>query len=121
MLCLSAPVASGAPAPLPSPLQDSAVGDVFLGSGTFARFDARSGPRGENPSGSAFFLTTRSEVAGPVTCLTVIGNRATIGFENTLGGGSGGFFFVEDHGYPHRRSGIPFGSKRCPNLLRCVR
>jgi hypothetical protein len=59
-------------------------------------FDAHSGPSGENPRGSvtitidgAVFLT------GPVTCLTVTGNRATVGVEFP---GFGSFLtFLEDN------------------------
>jgi hypothetical protein len=82
---------------------DSAVGDVITDTQRplGAVFDAHSGPSGENPSGSAFWFDRSLGFGGPVTCLTVTGNRATIGFENQ---GSfvpefkGGFVFVEDGG-----------------------
>jgi hypothetical protein len=106
VLVLSAALGSFATsAQAQTPAQDSAVGNVafFFGLAT-ADFDARSGPQGENPSGSAGARSHNGlVVGGPVTCLTVTGNRATIGFEN-LGEGSpvlrGGFLFVEDNGTP---------------------
>jgi hypothetical protein len=83
--------------------QDSAVGDVAFFPLATASFDARSGPQGENPTGSVTSNSRGLVVGGPVTCLTVTGNRATIAFEN-LGEGSptlrGGFLFVEDNGTP---------------------
>jgi hypothetical protein len=85
--------------------EDSAVGDVitvpFRPVG--AVFDARSGPAGEDPSGSANWFDRGLDGRGPVTCLTVTGNRATIGFENQgilneiL---KGGLLLVEDNGTP---------------------
>jgi hypothetical protein len=42
-------------------------------------------------------------VSGPITCMAVAGNRATIGFENDgsgFGGGPGHFIYVEDNGSP---------------------
>jgi hypothetical protein len=83
--------------------EDSAVGDVIT---VFFRpigfvFDAHSGPSGENPSGSAVWFDRTDVFGGPVTCLTVTGNRATIGFENQRNLPElvkGGFLFVEDNG-----------------------
>jgi len=68
-------------------------GDRAFGEGTTSglsfRFDASSGPNGENPnpSGSeeAFvqFRDASGQIfAGPVRCLTVVGNQAVIGFDN---------------------------------------
>jgi hypothetical protein len=86
--------------------QDSATGDVI----TVAfrpigfSFDAHSGPSGENPSGSARWIDRAETFGGPVTCLNVTGNRATIGFENLEGAVTGivkgGFLFVEDNRIP---------------------
>jgi hypothetical protein len=56
-----------------TPTGDVATGFLQLGSGAQAiivRFLASSGPSGQNPSGTA---------VGPVTCLSVSGNHATIG------------------------------------------
>jgi hypothetical protein len=85
--------------------EDSAVGNVITAifRPTGFVFDAQSGPLGENPRGTALWTDRGPSMGGPVTCLTVTGNRATIGFENQLGGAptlSGGFLFVEDNGTP---------------------
>jgi hypothetical protein len=78
--------------------EDSVIGNILIGPAAVAEFEARSGPQGENPSGFVSLSSRSSAEAGRVACLTVIGNRATIGFENALGGGSGGLIFVEDNG-----------------------
>jgi hypothetical protein len=64
-------------------------------------FDARSGPSGENPTGTASYGQRGGFlIDAQVTCLTVTGNRATIGFDNPpsdpFQGPRFGFFFVED-------------------------
>ena len=101
---LALPVAAGAQAPA----QDSAVGQVlvvefipFPFPQFDATFDAHSGPSGENPTGSVRVGTRAFIADGPVTCLTVTGNRATIGFADTdvqFDGEQSGFLFVEDNG-----------------------
>jgi hypothetical protein len=60
--------------------------DFAEGSGSFAgepassfRLDAHSGPQGEDPTGSAFFVQFGFFVEGPVTCLIVDDNRAVLG------------------------------------------
>jgi hypothetical protein len=67
-------------------------------------FDAHSGPSGQSPSGSAEWIDRTDLFGGSVTCLTVTGNRATIGFANQRGALTdivkGGFLFVEDNGMP---------------------
>jgi hypothetical protein len=83
------------------PAQDSVTGGGLIVGASFG-VDARSGPSGENPTGTAIvrsspILGLRAE--GPVTCLNVTGNRAVIGFANTLGdaiSGVGGFIEVTD-------------------------
>src|SRR4029453_10924822 len=102
--CVTLPGAAGAQAPA----QDSAVGQVFVVEFIpfpfpqfDATFDARSGPSGENPTGSVRVVTRAFIADGPVTCLTVTGNRATIGFADTdvqFDGEQSGFLFVEDNG-----------------------
>jgi hypothetical protein len=85
---------------------DSAAGDVitvaFRPIGFV--FDAHSGPSGENPSGTASWFDRTDLFGGPVTCLTVTGDRATIGFDNQQGLLTdivqGGYLFVEDGGTP---------------------
>jgi hypothetical protein len=116
---------TGAAAQAPS--QDLAVGDVCLGYPACATFDARSGPRGETPSGSVHVSTSEEIAGGPVTCLTVTGSRATVGFADTLrpgDGSDGGFLNIEDNGSPGvGRDNIIFGLTReaptvCPpNVL----
>jgi hypothetical protein len=94
-----------APAPAQTVGEDSAAGDVitvqFRPEGFV--FDAHSGPSGENPSGAVTWVDRFSRFGGPVTCLTVTGNRATIGFENQRDFAEvikGGLLFVEDNGTP---------------------
>jgi hypothetical protein len=67
-----------APKPPPQPLQDSVTGGgaaTLFGSFTF---DVRSGPSGENPTGQVRGGTVLGVIAGPVTCLAVRGNVATM-------------------------------------------
>ena len=68
---------SSAPAVVPAPIFDSTI---------FA-LNAISGPSGENPSGLVRFDTVRGvfDLGGPVTCLAVNGNTATINFTNQAG------------------------------------
>jgi hypothetical protein len=85
--------------------EDSAVGDVIsdIQRPLEIVFDAHSGLSGENPSGSVAWSDRSVFMGGPVTCLTVTSNRATIGFENQHDGSptlNGGFLFVEDNGMP---------------------
>jgi hypothetical protein len=70
-----------------TPAQDSVAGSGTSG-GFFFAIDARSGPSGENPAGSAtigLLAAPEVRVAGPVICLTVNGTRAVIGIQNTAG------------------------------------
>jgi hypothetical protein len=67
---LIAPAGSGAQVPG----QDSVTGSGTFQSGRSFTFDARSGPSGENPSGTVNF----DGIAGPVRCLEVRDNFATI-------------------------------------------
>ena len=66
--------------------QDSVVGtgttDPSAGLTTAFALDAPSGPSGENPSGTIGFDEGNGLLAagGGVTCLSVIGNTATIGY-----------------------------------------
>ena len=47
--------------------------------------DVHSGPSGENPTGLVEWVARVDVVRGPVTCLNVTGNRATVGFANQEG------------------------------------
>jgi hypothetical protein len=103
--CLALPSVASAQAPA----QDSVVGSgatELVGTPRFSfEIDARSGPSGENPTGTAgvaLILAPQISAQGPVTCLTVTGNRAVIGFRNTLGGFQGvlGAFLEVTDGTP---------------------
>jgi hypothetical protein len=68
------------------PTQDSVIADATTSPGSFfsnIRIDVRSGPSGEAPTGTATFFVAPFGgggfmVGGPVTCLTVNGNTATM-------------------------------------------
>jgi hypothetical protein len=66
--------------------------DTFLSFPTTVHvsFDARSGPLGENPSGSVVLTTDQGVVAGTVTCVGVKGTLASVGvaLQGTLPGGA---------------------------------
>jgi hypothetical protein len=67
---------TGAPAVVPAPFGDSTI---------FA-LNATSGPNGENPSGLVRFdfISGFFHFGGPVTCLAVNGNTATISFPSQM-------------------------------------
>jgi hypothetical protein len=80
-------------APPPSPLQDSvvltgapAVVPAPTFDSTIFALNATSGPSGENPSGLVRFDTVfgHFHLGGPVTCLAVNGNTATISFPSQM-------------------------------------
>jgi hypothetical protein len=87
--CLVLPGVAGAQAPA----QDSVTGTSFLYfsptdlfSTSTTTLDARSGPAGENPTGTFtahFGGGLGPTYTGSVTCLAVNGNRAVIGVEGT--------------------------------------
>jgi hypothetical protein len=68
--------------------------DTFLSSNdprpVHVFLDARSGPLGENPSGSVQLTTDQGAVSGTVTCVGVKGTLASIGvaLQGTLPGGA---------------------------------
>jgi hypothetical protein len=67
----------------PPPTQDSVTGSgvsPFFGSSTI---DVRSGPSGENPTGSASF--TFEALTGTPTCLAVRGDVATFNLDTIFG------------------------------------
>jgi hypothetical protein len=97
-MALASPGVSGAQVS-----QDSVTGAGSIFGPPLIGFnlDARSGSSGENPTGTARVAQAFPEfrIEGPVTCLTVTGNRAVIGLANTLGNfdfGSGWFIEVTD-------------------------
>jgi hypothetical protein len=80
-LAATVTLGGGTPAGAQLPTQDSVTGTVTLvEGGPSFRFDARSGPSGENPTGTITRLNPAGniEVVVSVTCLTVEGNRATV-------------------------------------------
>jgi hypothetical protein len=97
-LVVAATVASS-PATAQVPTEDSVTGvSSPPEAGSYFRFDAHSGPSGENPTGSVDLIATPS-FPGDVVCLRVSGNRATIGVSVP----SLGFlvhFWVEDNDGP---------------------
>jgi hypothetical protein len=103
---LAVPSASSAQMPAPQPTQDTVVGGAtILSPFRGLSVNAHSDPDGSNPSGeaSAGARSTYS-VTGHVTCMTVVGNRATVGFAVDSGfsvfGNLGHLIFVEDNGSP---------------------
>jgi hypothetical protein len=68
----------------PAAAQDSVVGSGFSGPGDTGysfTIDAQSGPSGESPSGSVLIDPLMfNPLTGPVTCLAVRGNAATLNF-----------------------------------------
>jgi hypothetical protein len=75
-LLVSAPTAGAAP------VEDSVVGSGTAGFYGSFEIDARSGPSGESPSGSVSVVGSVS-FNGPVTCLAVTGNVATLNISTT--------------------------------------
>ena len=67
--------------------------------------DARSGPTGENPTGTAFFTDPAGErLGGPVTCLAIDGNTALIVVEEPDFLGVG---FLAMHVVDNSATGLP--------------
>jgi hypothetical protein len=103
---LAMPSTAGAEQPPPPPAQDSVVGEaIILSQFRGLGVDARSDPDGSNPNGTASAgARSTYSVSGHVTCLTVVGNRATVGFAVDSGfsvhGNLGHLDFVEDNGSP---------------------
>jgi hypothetical protein len=72
-----------APKPPPQPLQDAVTGSgtaTFFGAFTF---DVRSGPSGEDATGQVSADSIVGLLAGPVTCLAVRGNVATMNVQTS--------------------------------------
>jgi hypothetical protein len=71
------------------------------------RITAKSGPNGENPRGHFFLKEGGFQFTGSVTCVRVVGNRASVGGRVTQSSGAGGpavgsgfVQFIEDNGSP---------------------
>jgi hypothetical protein len=90
----------------PPPAQDSVVGEAtILSQFRGLEVDAHSDPDGSNPTGSAGAGSRSTySVSGHVTCMTVAGRSATVGFAVDSGfsvfGNLGHLIFVEDNGSP---------------------
>ncbi len=103
---LALPIPSSAAPQPPPPAQDSVVGGAtILSQFRGLSVDAHSDADGSNPSGEASAeLRSTYLVSGHVTCMTVVGNRATVGFAVDSGfsesGNLGHVIFVEDNGSP---------------------
>jgi hypothetical protein len=98
-MCWLAVLAAGAGGALAD--EDSVTGSAILDdcpAGCFnTSIDAHSGPVGENPTGTADWGLRVNRVGGPVTCLTVRGNRAVVGGQSVEFLGPGFLFVVEDN------------------------
>src|SRR4051794_17455142 len=74
--------------PPPAPVAADTV--AVIGSGGFfsnISIDARSGPSGENPTGTASFVIFGTiHLSGPVTCLNVLDNSAVLNFRDSTFG-----------------------------------
>ena len=83
-----------------TPNQDFVVGTAGFGdpqAGVTASIDARSGPSGENATGTATFGARQTFFGGPVTCLNVTGNRAVIGGDSAFVAPAGYLFVAVDN------------------------
>ena len=73
-----------------APGQDSvslSPGGATAGVFLVSTLNATSGPSGENPTGQVAFTAFGSlSLAGPVTCLAVSGNTATLNFQDQVSG-----------------------------------
>jgi hypothetical protein len=85
---LALPSVSSAAPPSPPPLQDSVSlteGPATFGDFAITGLSATSGPGGENPTGRVTILVSPTfQDFGPVTCLAVSGNVATLNFESEV-------------------------------------
>ncbi len=108
-LALAVNLASATPGNGQGPKTDLAAGTgqtVFLGTEVKAHVNAQSGPSGEDPRGHFYYQAVDPsldfDIRGRVTCLTVVGNRATVGGvversnDPTFPAGQGVWFFIRD-------------------------
>ncbi len=81
LTAVSAPVVSAQ-----QPVQDSVVGSATMTLYGQFDIDARSGSNGEDPVGQVTAIFNRFEgFSGPITCLAVRGNSATLNIDSNLG------------------------------------
>jgi hypothetical protein len=101
------------PASAQAPTEDSVTGQATGGPGFFGdiQIDVRSGPSGENPTGTAFFRIggdqSTIQVGGQVTCLAVSGNTATLVVEDEADEFAGSFGFVAIQVVDNAGTGAP--------------
>jgi hypothetical protein len=94
LLLLFAPDAGASHDPSGAPFDEDFVVGSFGDSLSTTTVDAHSGPSGENPTGEITVRVMDAFATGQVTCLSVAGNRATVGTDLL-----GGFLlFFEDNG-----------------------
>jgi len=74
---------------------DPNTGQTFRVTILIFDLNATSGPSGENPSGLVSFDFGPLAVSGPVTCLAVSGNSATINFQQQLDFDAGAILTVQ--------------------------
>jgi hypothetical protein len=93
--------------------QDSVTTSGSVSAGLFSnvQINATSGPSGENPSGQASFTVlvglSDPDFAGPVTCLAVSGNEATLNIQDD--GGAGVLTVQVTDGQPDSFNAFPVG------------
>ena len=103
-------IATATHSPGKGPKRDLVVGSArFPVVAAHVRISAKSGPNGENPRGHFFLAQAGWQLRGSVSCVLVVGNRASVGGRVTkssgVGGppvGSGFIQFTEDNGSPGR-------------------
>jgi fibro-slime domain-containing protein len=93
-----------------APPKDVVAGTGQIAGGNTFVFDAESDPDGSNPAGTISFETATERIAGDVVCLNVVGDRATIAYEDTdppakTGGTVGGIIRVDDGSPDAQRNG----------------
>ena len=101
-------IASATHSPGKGPKRDLVVGSArFPVVAAHVRINAKSGPSGQNPRGHFFLRQGGYQFRGSVTCVLVVGNRASVGGRVTrlrgVGGppvGSGFVQMIEDNGEP---------------------
>jgi hypothetical protein len=103
-------IASATHSPGKGPKRDLVVGSArFPVVAAHVRINAKSGPSGQNPRGHFFLRQGSFQFRGSVTCVLVVGNRASVGGRVTRSSGAGappvgsGFVeLIEDNGEPGR-------------------
>jgi hypothetical protein len=103
-------IANATHSPGKGPKRDLVVGSArFPVVAAHVRINAKSGPSGQNPRGHFFLRQGGFQFRGSVTCVLVVGNRASVGGRVTRSSGAGGpsvgsgfIQVIEDNGEPGR-------------------